>query len=669
MQEELNKLLVYWFPRSSKDGTLKYQGWWFDGSRDNEIFEKFGDLLQKTEQNMPDFTPMQPREKFGYIILLDQITRNVTRYKEEIMNIVSDSHRNDPTALTLAKDLILHHDTLFCFTEIAFILLPFRHSRQIENMHFVSERLEEYKNNLKTDQEKSFFKRFFQATLSDYGRNYPDSYVLGKSCEQHPLFDRSIHDKIFGPSWKNYLLSFLGLSTIEQRVPSKEFNKEISKHPLYKSIVAFVENNNIKRIGVSLSGGVDSNVMLYILYQMSLENKIEFVGACHLDYGNRETSKKEATYLEQVCGFYGIPYISRRIDHMKREDVKSGKIDRNFYESKTKEIRFAMYEYATELWSVSGWCLGHHNDDLKENVLMNIFGGKSILDLFVMKESMKTQKFCLLRPMLEHDKSDIYDIAHKHNILYFIDITPETHLRGFIRKKIIPMLFEFDSDIPKNLIKVGHESNNWNVVIDNQMKNIISKVQKKKLGFILPFDHTTSCYTKVFWSALLAQMFHGMGIHMISEKNLKLFCDWISSEEKKKSMSMIMFSNGFNVILDSTNIYFFETNKLEKIQSTTITLENETIHTVINRWTIKISKTEEDIRSKMTYNDFIDGKFTYTEALNEASTFEIKTFLDKSDCVRKIFSQVSILSQYVPKVTSGINNDPVNFVKIELTCN
>ncbi len=68
----------------------------------------------------------------------------------------------------------------------------------------------------------------------------------------------------------------------------------------------------------------------------------------------------------------------------------------------------------------------------------------------------------------------------------------------------------------------------------------------------------------------------------------------------------------------------------------------------------------------MTYSDLLDGKFTYSEALNENFEFVVKTNLDRSDSVRKLFSQVMGLSQYIPKVTSGVNCNVVGFVKIEM---
>ena len=51
---------------------------------------------------------------------------------------------------------------------------------------------------------------------------------------------------------------------------------------------------------------------------------------------------------------------------------------------------------------------------------------------------------CILRPMLKHHKSDIFEIAHHNNIIYFKDTTPDWSFRGTMRRKIFPTIENFD---------------------------------------------------------------------------------------------------------------------------------------------------------------------------------------------------------------------------------
>ena len=51
-------------------------------------------------------------------------------------------------------------------------------------------------------------------------------------------------------------------------------------------------------------------------------------------------------------------------------------------------------------YELNGICLGHHYGDLGENVLMNIFNGRELLDLFVMetKSTIETKTKNVVNP-------------------------------------------------------------------------------------------------------------------------------------------------------------------------------------------------------------------------------------------------------------------------------
>jgi len=171
--------------------------------------------------------------------------------------------------------------------------------------------------------------------------------------------------------------------------------------------------NNV--IGVSLSGGVDSMVITYILKQMELMGIIKQVVAVHIYYGNRIDSMDETLFIKDWCNYYNIPLIIKYIAYMTRDVDMT---DRNFYEEETKRIRFNTYKFAQKMFNISGFCLGHHQDDLIENIFMNILKGRDILDLCVMHETSIINDVLLLRPYLYHTKKYIFDFAHKYYIPY-----------------------------------------------------------------------------------------------------------------------------------------------------------------------------------------------------------------------------------------------------------
>ncbi len=98
----------------------------------------------------------------------------------------------------------------------------------------------------------------------------------------------------------------------------------------------------------------------------------------HIDYANRPESATEAAFLEDWVHSINasIPQQDgveeacslkiRRIDEVTR-----GVTEREKYERITREIRYSLYREALAI-AGGGVLLGHHQDDLRENVLSNV---------------------------------------------------------------------------------------------------------------------------------------------------------------------------------------------------------------------------------------------------------------------------------------------------------
>jgi len=121
-----------------------------------------------------------------------------------------------------------------------------------------------------------------------------------------------------------------------------KINHGIEKNDMYIIVYEWVMKHMTekKNIIVSLSGGVDSMVLIWLLYQMKLRDIINNVFAVHIDYGNREVSKQEAAIVEQWAGFLNIEIFTRRLHFIKRD----GTIERSVYEEVTRRCRFATYK-------------------------------------------------------------------------------------------------------------------------------------------------------------------------------------------------------------------------------------------------------------------------------------------------------------------------------------
>ena len=521
----LNSVLSFWFP------TEDYQNFWFDKSKDDEISQTFTDILGQVKidfDRLEDITTTYD-DKLAAIIVLDQFSRSIYR-KDLSYNFLYETN----LAYQLAQDIIKNGaDTSYPISYRLFILLPYRHLAVINNnsklIDIVIEKLDDYERNSNEYNEKnlSLIERFRNAT-------YRDSTLLTDRITRYRYDNNDGRMTDFYDVLDNYCKDY-GLSSKTDISPDT-----LNNTPLYNTMKQFFKNH--KNIGVSLSGGVDSMVILYILKALMDEKCIKNVYALHLSYHfdsiefNRE-SDQSLKMIGMYCSLLNVPLYNRKIEYCRE------KTERNFYEQETKNTRFATYRYLSKKNNIDGWCLGHHHGDVGENVIMNLCNGRSLLDLHVMDKISQLYNVTLYRPLLDHPKSDIYLFAHLFMIPYLKDTTPDWSCRGVLRRKVFPPLIDQYPSILNVLDNISNESLEWKTIVnefilDPIKKNIVFDKLKKTATMDL------NQYNKLprpIWSCIFLYIFHSMGIHMISHKNLDHFCDTYNRNLEKKNR--FMFSN------------------------------------------------------------------------------------------------------------------------------
>ena len=239
---------------------------------------------------------------------------------------------------------------------------------------------------------------------------------------------------------------------------------------IYQEILNFIKKNNLSNILISLSGGVDSNVIFEIINNIILNKKADInIKICHINYNNREESKDEKNFLIEYCNSKN--YIIETIDlSFKRGDFK-----REDYEKQSKNERYEFYRRLVNENNLDGVILGHHEDDLVENIFNNIMrGNRGITNLTVLKDKNEILDVNIYRPMLKLRKDVIYDFAHKYHIPYFLDTTPNWSCRGKMRRKIFPSCNDcYSEKFKDNLLKLGKESDELSLILNNYIINTI----------------------------------------------------------------------------------------------------------------------------------------------------------------------------------------------------
>jgi len=319
------------------------------------------------------------------------------------------------------------------------------------------------------------------------------------------------------------------------------------------TIDKFCQENNVYNNGmiVSLSGGVDSMVILACLIHLRNKMTNPFpIYAAHINHNLREESNDEVKFLIKYCEVMNVMLYIR--------NVNIDNCSRSEYEDSTRNMRFDTYKNIINENNLSNNCgvfIGHHMDDIIENIFTNSMKGANILDLEVMRNISTIHKVNLFRPFLSFKKNIIYDFAHMYNIPYFLDTTPEWSRRGKMRNEIFPLLDQvFGNSWRDNMKLLGNQSNDWNYyintyILDPWMKDVRYSEDNMRISIIIPLkDQPKNIYQLVIMNSL-----HNIGMNMIKRTSMDKIYDMIinnTNNHKKK------------ITLDSGRMAYIENNKL-----------------------------------------------------------------------------------------------------------
>jgi len=179
-------------------------------------------------------------------------------------------------------------------------------------------------------------------------------------------------------------------------------------------------------VTVSISGGVDSCVCLYLLHHLyhhfpHIQDKI-IIQAFMVNYGNRHQQSIEQEYVQALCQSLNIPFYVRHINELTRTSIK----DRTFYETYTKNIRYDCYHNVSDII-----ILGHNLDDCMENIINNIKKNINYENLKGMSILQEDNQLHIFRPLLDIKKDTILGFAPRTLIYPFVyDSTSKECERG-----------------------------------------------------------------------------------------------------------------------------------------------------------------------------------------------------------------------------------------------
>lgn len=583
-----NDVLNYWFS-SKNEG---FQKFWFSSKNNktlaSEIKNKFYNILKIAEERkLTSWT--KDNNKYSHlalIILLDQFSRHIYRFSEKCVfdsfidgledcNCKNNKHKirlNDMIALQLTYDIINYNDFFeFPINHIVFALMPLRHSQNSYDLFLLHSVIHRYDINVLNKNEK----KVNTDSIILWNKFKKNSNYIIKG-EVNVINEKSIgsDEKLIEGKDKEILDD--NSTHLTKFTSGQNINDNIKKSSLYLSLMDFIQTKiRSTKIFISLSGGIDSMVISYLLHAINCFNKnannvakIQVI-ALHIDYANRPESGLEATYVEEWCAGLNIIFHKKVINNYTR-----GIDSRDVYETKSRQIRYDFYKSVIDIYTNAecnagggsterfGIIIGHHSDDIIENVFTNIIKGRKLLDLAVMQSSNIINEVLLFRPLIDFRKKDIYDFAHLYGIPYFKDTTPLWSNRGKLRNELFPLIESmYGSDMFKNhLLTLNNESKTWNGIIH---KNIMTKIldgisfYSNKNVIVISVDEggkeSSLLMEENIWNKIFIYIFHTVGQTMITNKTLRLFMETLCECNRLKKDKCVKLKKNYIAAINHMN--------------------------------------------------------------------------------------------------------------------
>ena len=528
MELPTNEIIKFWF----RDSETEMFDFWFNGECDDYIRKNyfyFVDNINKS--NYKDFIK-NDIDKIALLLIGDQFTRNIYRNSEK------ERKKNDEWTLELAMDMINDtEDYNYNMNMRYFILLPLRHNKTSKLLNIVRDRISNY------------LERIAEVCITNYNEEYKDFTSYFKTQIPQSLI------KFLKHTIKDYTdmtdeIVESDVNRIELKDLTEKYDKILEKEVSYVNDSKINIGNKFKNIGISLSGGVDSMVLLYYLVMNNYN-----VVAIHIEYCNREEAKEEREFLQLFCKLLNVKMYYRTIHYINRDDNVIE--DRNFYEEETRKVRFNLYKYVIEKEGLECICLGHHQDDAIENVLVNVIKNKNINDLITMKEDNMQHGIRIFRPLINIVKNDIFSYAHKNNVPYFLNSTPEWSSRHILRSNVLPNLKKHFGNINDNMISFSRNVSEYIDMCNDVIINpYIRSLEKIDNDYRIVYNKYMN--KEIIFSQIIMKIMHENGYHMISNKSLTGFIDWLNKDMKNKYILnknyMTMYKDDYIYYVNQSNI-------------------------------------------------------------------------------------------------------------------
>jgi len=206
---------------------------------------------------------------------------------------------------------------------------------------------------------------------------------------------------------------------------------------LTDKVKIFITANNLFKekhnILLAVSGGVDSMVMLHILFKLNYK-----VAVAHVNFNLRaKESNRDYLFVKKTCQKYNLEFFQKNID--TKQYALKNKLS---IQEAAREIRYNWFYSLCKQYNYNIICTAHNKNDLAETTLINLTRGTGIEGII----GIKTKNNVIARPMLCATRTEIELYASENNLKHITDSSNYNlkYARNRIRINVIPQLLNIN---------------------------------------------------------------------------------------------------------------------------------------------------------------------------------------------------------------------------------
>lgn len=195
-------------------------------------------------------------------------------------------------------------------------------------------------------------------------------------------------------------------------------------------------------LSVGLSGGCDSVVLLHVLVELGLGERL---GAIHVHHGLSPNAGRWADFCVACCARQGV---ACQVEHVE--------VDRESGLGLEAAARMARYQVFSD-FAADTLLLGHHQGDQAETVLFNLLRGAGVTGAAAIPADRRLGRLRIMRPLLDVSRHEIESYARAAQLEWIDDESnADTALsRNFMRHEVMSVLSERFPAAEKNLAQAA----------------------------------------------------------------------------------------------------------------------------------------------------------------------------------------------------------------------